>query len=506
VRKAVPAPLALFAAFVCASPLADPDLWWHLAAAAEMLAGGGVPRFETWSWTLAGTPWVDFEWLAQLALGLVHRAAGFHGLVALKATLCAAAVLGVYGLARREEASPGAAVLGALLALSALRLRAHARPELATLVLLPVFLAAARERCRGAFPLWPLVPLAALWANLHGGWPLGPGLLLLAAVGRAWQVRAASDPAARALLLGGLAAAAASLANPYGFDAHRVVLAHVLHPPAAAGIEEWMTEGLRHFPAFWLLLAAAAARLALDLRQDRRDALFWLAVLGPLAALGLGGARFAPLFCLAAPAYVLAGSGTLMPSPALRWGVPAAAAALALALAWPTRHRRWSEPVRWERTPREALAFLDREGIDGRMFNDYSFGGFVAYAAEGRRKVYFDGRYLFQSLLAEVHRRPSDIGPGGRATYAVTRHEPLLDPASWALVWFDDAALVYLRRTPANAPAIARHGFNHADPADPAGMLERIRAGSLSREAVLAELGRRPCAVSAALAELVAAP
>lgn len=501
---AVPAALFLFSAFVCASPLVDPDLWWHLAAGTQMLGGGGLPRFESWSWTLSGTPWADFEWLAQLALAGLHGAAGFQGLVAVKAALCAAAVVSVYGLARREEASPATALLGALLALSAVRLRAHARPELTTLLLLPVFLAAARERCRGPFPLWPLVPLTALWANLHGGWPLGPGVLALAAGGRAWQVRSHADPAARSLALMAAACAMASMANAYGFEAHRVILRHIAHPPAAAGIEEWMSEGLRHFPAFWLLLAAAAARLTFDLRRDRREALFWVPVLAPLALLGLGGARFAPLFCLAAPAYVLSRTAGLSLAPVAIRGIWAAAAALALALAWPARNRRWDQPVRWDRTPREALAFLDGEGVGGRLFNDYGFGGYVTYASEGRRKVYFDGRYLFQDLLEEAHRAPvPDLGPGGRADVALIRHTPLLDAAQWALVWFDDAALVYLRRTPKHAPLIARHEFKYADPSDPAGMLDRVRSGELSREAVLADLARRPCAVSGALTRLV---
>lgn len=495
--RAVSGALFLFAVFICASPLVDPDLWWHLAAGREILQTGFVPRVEAWSWTLAGTPWVDFEWLGQLALATAFRTGGFQTLVALKALACALAVLQVYGAARREEAARGTALLGALLALSALRLRAHARPELVTLVLLPLFLAAARERCRRPFPLWPLAVLTALWANVHGGWPLGPGVLVLAGLGRAWEKRSYEDPTARALLFWGGVAAAASLANPFGWGAHLVILRHALHPPAAAGIEEWMHEGLRHFPAFWLLLAAAAARLALDLRQNRREALFWLAVLAPLALLGLGGARFAPLFCLTAPVYVLSRTVGLPATPALRFGVPFAIAVLVLAMAWPARNRRWREPVRWDKTPREALAFLDREGVEGKLFNDYGFGGFVEFVAAGRRPVYYDGRYLFQGLLGQ-----EDLT---EATYAVIRHQPVLERAEWALVWFDDAALVYAKRIPANAPLIGRHEFKHADPADPAAMLRRIREGSLSKADVLAELERRPCAVSLALKREAAA-
>lgn len=493
--RALQAALAAAAAFVCASPLVDPDLWWHLEAGRGILAGGGPPRLESWSWTLSGAPWVDFEWLAQAGLAAAYRAGGFEGLVALKALACAGAAWLVFRLVAQEDGDPWAALLGALLALSAVRLRAHARPELATLLLLPLFLSAALRRRRGPCALWPLAPLTALWANLHAGWPLGPAVLALAAVGRAWEARSPRDDAARDLALWGAACAAASFLTPYGLDTHRVIVAHALRPPAAAGIEEWMTEGLRFFPAFWLLLAAAAARVLADLRLGRRGGLFWLVVLAPLAALGLSGARFAPLFCLAAPACVL-GRTALVDAPrTMRPGLVLACLALAAALAAPALHRKPGRPVRWETVPREALAYLDREGVGGKLFNDYPFGGYIAWASEGRRKVYMDGRYLFQDLLARAD-------PSG-ADYAVLRRRPLLSRTDWALVWFDDAAVVYLRRTPANAALIARDEFKAADPADPDAMLARIRAGEVTKAAVLEELSRRPCAVAAALSGLV---
>lgn len=496
--RAAAAGLAAFSVLVCASPLVDPDLWWHLAAARDMLAAGAVPRAEGWSWTLAGAPWTDFEWLAQLGLWGVHRAAGFPGLVLLKAAACALTALLVFLWARREDASVPAALLAALLALSALRLRAHARPELVTLVLLPLFLWAARERLRRPAALWPLAVLAWLWANAHGAWPLGPGVLLLAALGRAWETRGLSDPAARALALCAGACAAVSVLNPYGLGAHAVLLRHLLHPPAAAGIEEWMSDGLTHFPAFWLLLAGAAARLGLDLRLGRRESLVWVCLLAPLALLGLGGARFAPLFCLAAAPFVLSRTAGLPASPALRWGPPAACAALALALLVPVRHRRWGEPVRWELFPRGAVEFLAREGVEGPLFNDYGWGGYIAWAGAGRFRTYYDGRYLFQGLIG----REDPAGAGA----AVLRHRPFADRAGWALVWFDDAAAVYLSRSPENAGRIARLELRHADPGDPAAMLERVRRGESPRAAVLAELGRHPGAVSDALSRLVAAP
>src|SRR5439155_5425963 len=80
-------------------------------------------------------------------------------------------------------------------------------------------------------PLWTFLPLQVVWANLHGGFLLGPMIVGLAAIGEALEARlghvtAAGDAArgtaaprpGEARRLGLLAAAlvAASVLNPYG--------------------------------------------------------------------------------------------------------------------------------------------------------------------------------------------------------------------------------------------------------------------------------------------------
>lgn len=524
--------LFLFAAAVCASPLVDPDMWWHLAILKAPPTCMGPeplppipPSWEMWSHTMLGAPWVDFEWLAQLALIACKGLFEFWGLVALKALVCASAISTTFAAARKERSGVPAAALGALLALSALRLRAHARPELATLLFLPVFLWAARASEEEGWTLAPLPLLGLLWANMHGGWVLGPLLLGSAGLGRAWRVQDGGDPAAWRLWGAAAACFAASFLNPYGTDMHRVVLEHALHPPAAAGIEEWTTAALVYFPAFWLLLAGVLARLAVDLRRDRREALYWLCVLAPLGLLGLSGARFAPLFCLAAPAYLFSGVDELPPSRALRWGLPAAGLALVLGMSPPLFARDWKHPVRWERTPRQALEFLSREGVDGTLFNDYAFGGFIDWSTSGARPVYYDGRYLFQGLLEEATaaaQSPAEfqtLMDRRGVTYAVvplsrssaagpdgTPRSPwrLRFPAEgWALVWSDDAAQVFVRRGERYAGVIAKSELRYADPADADFVLSQVRSGAWPAEAVRAEAGRLPGAAGKALASLL---
>ncbi|MBI5597778.1 MAG: hypothetical protein HY928_16955 [Elusimicrobia bacterium] len=429
-----------------------------------------------------------------------------------------------FAAARQERAGLPAALLGALLALTAIRLRAHARPELATLLLLPLFLWSARASEEKSWALAPLPLLSLFWTNMHGGWVLGPAILGAAGVGRAWRLRDGRHPAALRLWGASLACFAASFLNPYGTRMHAVVLEHALHPPAAAGIEEWSSAALVQFPAFWLLLAGVLVRLALDLRRNKRESLYWLCLLAPFAVLGLSGARFAPFFCLVAPAYLFSGLADLPPSRALRWGLPAAGLALVLGMAPPLFARDWESPVRWERTPRQALEFLEREGVEGTLFNDYGFGGFIDWSTSGRRPVYYDGRYLFQGLLAEAAAAAEDpaafqaLMDRRVVTYALVplAHAPVQGPDGtvrspwklrfpaehWALVWSDDAAQVFVRREERYAGLIARTELRYADPADADFVLAQVRAGSWSADAVRAEAAGLPGAAGKALASL----
>jgi hypothetical protein len=48
------------------NPLADPDIWWHLRNAQMLVQSGHFIHHDTWTFTVAGQPWINFEWLAEL--------------------------------------------------------------------------------------------------------------------------------------------------------------------------------------------------------------------------------------------------------------------------------------------------------------------------------------------------------------------------------------------------------------------------------------------------------
>src|SRR5579884_1656301 len=46
--------------------ISDPDIWWHLRDAQILINTHHVIRQDFFSYTAAGAPWMNHEWLAEL--------------------------------------------------------------------------------------------------------------------------------------------------------------------------------------------------------------------------------------------------------------------------------------------------------------------------------------------------------------------------------------------------------------------------------------------------------
>ena len=68
----------LFVAFALRAALmpAQNDTFWHLRAGADIWRTGQVPRVDSYSFTAAGAPWPDHEWLWQAFVVRLPSASG----------------------------------------------------------------------------------------------------------------------------------------------------------------------------------------------------------------------------------------------------------------------------------------------------------------------------------------------------------------------------------------------------------------------------------------------
>lgn len=171
--------LGAIAAYSAGQPLSDPDLWWHLRAGDDILAGR-FPRVESWSFTTAGSPFVITSWISDVLFSLVHDWLGFRGLQALSVALALAILIGAYRSIRRH-ARPEPAAWVLLLVATCLLPFLYARAQLFTFLLAVVVASWGRDLLHGAVVRpWRWIALTYLWANLHGGWVVAPVILVTA--------------------------------------------------------------------------------------------------------------------------------------------------------------------------------------------------------------------------------------------------------------------------------------------------------------------------------------
>jgi hypothetical protein len=269
------------------------DFWHHLARGRAMAAEGRLVDEDRFTFTVAGRPFQDVNWLSQLAYHGLFELGGLDLVRCANALLLAAALAVVTWHCRRAGGSLGAAVAVAVLTFFGLWNVLTIRPQTFSLLLFAGLYAALDGAGRRPGLLWLAPPTLALWANLHGAFPAGLmliGCFLLAAVWRAWRRQAhglqpVGFPLKLALCLG--ASALATLVNPYGWGIYRYV-GLTSNTAALRRIDEWVPPGLDQWigVAFFVSLPLLAGLVLAAWRRGRGVSLteaFLIACFLPLA-------------------------------------------------------------------------------------------------------------------------------------------------------------------------------------------------------------------------------
>lgn len=463
--------------------------WLHIATGKWAAAHRAIPATDPFSYTVGGRPWTTDSWLADWTFWLVDRALGPAGLIALKAAILAA---GFALLLPVNPASPliAAGVLGAG-ALSAWTGFTE-RPLIFDLLLLALMIRALRPR--KLFHWTMVVHVAAIelaWANLHGTTAvLGVWLIAL----KVFKASLRTEKRERLNYVGLLVVAwLALLCNPHGAG----VVTHIF-----GGLEASATswQPLSSFFNLQLaFMAAGAAACAVTLQQE-----FFLTVTAAsLIGLGILVPELRPLSILAScPTIALALGHFVAPlddSPE-RVAKCAAAMTAALGLHWlwvtiPLAPARGYAAASLD----GAIQYLRANDVRGRMFNEPATGGMIVAATD--RRVFVDERRVLYgpAFLSDAEQWPVSFPQLARIfgfDYAVIQNRRAGYPArvidedpAWALLYSDDSALVYARKTGADGWLI------------PAGTRKLLSPNELwprSLEAALA----KPATSARALAEL----
>src|ERR1039457_6150463 len=112
--------VAVGAFVVSLGPISDGDIYWHVAAGREIVHQRALLRFDPFTLSAAGRPWVDVHWLFQLGVYALYTLSGFTGLAIAKAALVAGGATLLVHVAERSEGAlarnvSSVAVLGGLI-------------------------------------------------------------------------------------------------------------------------------------------------------------------------------------------------------------------------------------------------------------------------------------------------------------------------------------------------------------------------------------------------------
>ena len=372
--------------------LRDSDTYWHIAVGKWIIANNALPRVDFYSFTKAGEPWISTSWLAQVLYSETFELAGWAGPIVLAATCIAATfALLTFILSRRIPWT-----YAIIVALAALILSTHhlfARPHVLALPVMVAWvngLLSASESSEA--PSFRLLPLIALWANLHGGFIFGLALLAPFAFDALWnQERSRRTSLALRWIAFGVCALAASCATPYGWEsisASRKILdlGELLHL-----IYEWMPVDFSRFSLFeacvFALIAGALYR-GVKLSPPR------IVLLLILFHMTLSHVRNIEIFALLMPLVVLSPLSSQFGLHGARFGkmtfpFPSAAALVAIlgisTWAFAANHKFSPTAIQ---SPAAAVDVL-KDRNSRRVLNDLPFAG---YLISRELPVFIDGR------------------------------------------------------------------------------------------------------------------
>ncbi len=452
--------------------LADPDTQWQIAVGQWILDHRAVPETDVYSFTMRGQPWISTQWLAQVAFAIVHAWFGWSGPVVLTAAASAAtlALLARF-LSRHLSESTTLVFVAVALVLTAPHILA--RPHVLALPLMLMWigtLIAAADRQDA--PSFSVLPLMALWANLHGGFVFG--LMMIAPIALD-AVLNAQSPRRKPLVLRWTVFAAAALiascCTPYGWNSLLASQKILSLGSALPLITEWRATDFTYVRPFEICLLGAFG-VALY-RGISLPPLRIMLLLG-LLHMALAQGRAAEILALIAPLIVAAplarqvGSTGISSSTAPLSGMLIggfASIVVAGTLAWASMYRFAPSE---NNSPVGAVAALKKLDVE-RVFNDYDFGGYLIASGvspfiDGRTELYgetFFVHYNAASSLAEpdkLFRLLAQYKIQATLMRTQSAAAKLLDHVDgWQKVYADDVAAIHVRKpgaTHSSGPAV----------------------------------------------------
>lgn len=471
--------LALVAALACLgvlvySPIYDYDVYWHLANGREMVEHPRVVNEEVFSYTKAGTAFVNHEWLAQIAWYSLYQQWGMDGLSYFK--IAVALLIGtiIFSTCRVAGATPWAALFLTFAAVLVGLNRYNVRPELFSLLGVATLSYLMHGYLNARLPkslLFALPVIMVIWDSLHGA-VYGAAFLLafaftenlkpwlakrLPAFGRTTEPSATQRTRLNLWLAITLIA---MLLNPYGLLTYDIFIEFLRENPMVQTTEEFMPPTWKWDAPFFVLLSAFF--VAIVANRKRLD-ITSLGVALPFAILALRYERATAIFAIVAIPFLAAVPFGLLQHKK-NWSHAIAGALIGTTILYAAYIKfvthtqlQFGSGVIEDNLPVGATRFIIDQDLRGNLYNPGHFGGYLALELFPQRKIF---QYNHHTVFRDTRyylRHPEEFDQWN-VRYAIVADaeelQRLFPRSQWAPIYGEAGAMLLLRRTPDNAALI----------------------------------------------------
>ncbi len=456
---------------MAARNVTDPDVWWHLRTGQLITETHAFVHTDPFSFTRLGQPWINHEWLSDLLLYGLYRAAGWSGLIVLFGAVTSLTLMLVFV---RSPGKPYFAALALVLGAYASAPSWGVRPHTISLLLASIFLLLLERSEERPRLLWWTIPLTLLWVNLHAEYALGIALLALFLVGEmldaALGIRNWLKMGRRVRNLAVALAACVAVVpiNPNGLRMFTYPVETLRSAAMQKYIAEWASPDfheLKYVP-FAAMLLGVLLLLSVSPRRIRARDLLLLLV---FAAGSLRSVRHISAFVLVAVP-ILSGlaqswwhesvrkPNAVSPRSGKRLAANATVLAAFLVFAMVRAYSVVGQQSATEAKnfPAGAAAYLASEHPRGPIFNHYNFGGYFIWRLYPQYRVFIDGRadLYGDDFLQDFARTYYVTGPDWERTFRKWDIQTVILPPdapvvaglrlshSWKEVYSDSQAVV----------------------------------------------------------------
>lgn len=421
--------VGLVAALLFLPTNVDPDLWGHIRYGLDILEKRSFTPGIVYGFT-EDHSFTYHEWLGGVSMAIAYRLAGTAGLVLLKLAILTAAIAVLTRVLRAVPLQVRTTTVMIVL-WSILPMALTVRPQLWSILCVVIVLALLRAEQH----LWALPIVMAVWANLHGGWIVGAGLV---GVWAACQAFIGRRPGAVAILI---ASALASLLTPYGVGLWEFILGTVRL--GRGDIQEWQPLWTAPVPVWgpWLITAVTTCVLSFFVStRPRLDRFVSLVMLGYASLLVV---RLVPFFVIVGAVYLtpsLTGARPwhiVIPSRAAGplTALPMAIVAAAIFFASPHPLRTGCMPITGEWAPDLIVgAALQDARPHGRLAVPFNWGQYAIWHFSPGLRVSMDGRRetVYAETTTRLQHEVTKDSPVGRQWLMASKPEFVWMPQSSA--------------------------------------------------------------------------